>query len=297
MKTRNSALCAIGLAAAITLGGAVSASAQRTPSETRIPVRKDQPAEPVRVDTVFRTRVDTVTIRGRTDTMMMRITDTVTRMQMLPIQPLPRVSFGLGAGFAVPLNNWRNSTQDGPAVQAHLAFFPGQSAFGIRFDAEAAFLDSRATDCATCADPRMYSGTANLVLRFPLDRTSKINPVVYFLGGGGVTKFSNFLAYQGSGRVVTGGANTQLRPALPPPFTTGPSVAITTANRGTKNLHVNYGVGGGLEFGVGPVHLFSEAKYNFINTNDFPVSGGSAVGQGGNRSHYVPIIFGLKFGY
>src|SRR5215210_5055958 len=64
MKTRNSALCALGLAAALTLGGAVTAAAQdttRARSQTRIPVRKDQPA-PVQalVDTVTITRTDTV---------------------------------------------------------------------------------------------------------------------------------------------------------------------------------------------------------------------------------------------
>ena len=64
MKTRNSALYALGLAAAITLGGAVTAAAQdttRARSQTRIPVRKDQPA-PVqaRVDTV------TITVSART---------------------------------------------------------------------------------------------------------------------------------------------------------------------------------------------------------------------------------------
>src|SRR3954464_2649654 len=62
MKTRKSALCALGLAAALTLGGAVTASAQVTDTtgrarpQTRIPIRKDQPAPPPRVDTVTVTR-------------------------------------------------------------------------------------------------------------------------------------------------------------------------------------------------------------------------------------------------
>lgn len=303
MKIKNSALCTLGLAAAITLGGAVSASAQRTPSETRIPVRKDQPAEPMpmRVDTVFRTRVDTVTLPGRTETVTRVQYDTVVRMQMLPLQPLPSLSFGIGAGFAVPLNNWRNSTKDGPVVGAHLAFFPGQSALGIRFDGDASFLSKRETNCPTCPNPRIYQGGADLVARFPIDRTSKINPVIYFLGGGGFTKFSNFLPYQANGRVVTGGSNTFPTVAFPPPGGTGvasgPPFTVTAANRGTKSIFYNYNVGGGLEFGAGAVHLFTEAKYVTINTTDFAFTGTTVGGQGGQRSHFVPILAGLKFGY
>ena len=69
MKTRNSALYALGLAAAMTLGGLVTADAQQTRRrpQTRIPVRKDVPAPP-RTDTVIVTRVDTVTVR-RVDTL------------------------------------------------------------------------------------------------------------------------------------------------------------------------------------------------------------------------------------
>ena len=107
MKTRNFVLCALGLAAAITFGGAETASAQAQ-SQRRIPVRKDAPVEaPVaHVDTIRIVRVDTVTMRGRTDTVTIRMRpDTVMQMQMLPIQRLPGLYFGLGAGVAIPMNN------------------------------------------------------------------------------------------------------------------------------------------------------------------------------------------------
>src|SRR5690349_7925158 len=101
MKTRNSALFALGLAAAITLGGAVTAAAQdttrtRARSQRRIPVRKDQPAAAVapRVDTVTVTRTDTV-VRTRTDTVTVTRVDTVTRIEELPLQPLGAFQFGI----------------------------------------------------------------------------------------------------------------------------------------------------------------------------------------------------------
>ena len=131
MKTRNFALCALGLAAAITIGGAETASAQAA-SQKRIPVRKDAPAEaamPAHVDTIRIVRVDTVTIRGRTDTVTMRMRpDTVIQMQMLPLQRLPGLYLGLGGGVAIPMNNWRNSTKDGGAVQGILGWFPKDGA-------------------------------------------------------------------------------------------------------------------------------------------------------------------------
>ena len=102
MKTRNSALCALGLAAAITLGGALTAAAQdttRARPQTRIPVRKDQPVAPPRVDTVTVTRTDTV-VRTRTDTVTVTRVDTVTRIEELPLQPLGQWQFGVGVGAA-----------------------------------------------------------------------------------------------------------------------------------------------------------------------------------------------------
>ena len=53
MKNKLS-LSVLGLAAAFTFGGAVTAAAQRSPSQTRIPVRKGEstPVETPRVDTV-----------------------------------------------------------------------------------------------------------------------------------------------------------------------------------------------------------------------------------------------------
>ncbi|MES2177162.1 MAG: hypothetical protein V4550_04790 [Gemmatimonadota bacterium] len=282
MKTRNFALCALGLAAAISLGSADSASAQAS-SQKKIPVRKDAPpveTAPPRVDTVFRVRVDTVTIRTRPDT----IVRTVERMRYdtvklaLPIQPLPGLYFALGGGVAVPMNNWRNSTKDGPAISGQVGWFPKDGALGIRAEALGNFFGHRTTDCAGCPSPRLYEGNADLVLRFPIERTSKLNPVFYLLGGGGLDKFQNFIPYKnGQNNVITAGTNTFIGTGSQNPYN------VSVATRGETSTFYNYNAGLGLAFTLMDTHLFVESKYTTINTN------------GGGASHYWPIIAGLQF--
>ena len=276
MKTRNFALCALGLAAAITFGGAETASAQAR-SQTRIPVRKEPAAEPmVRVDTIrLPGRVDTVMMRGRVDTVTVRMRpDTVMQMQMLPLQKLPGVYFGLGGGVAIPYRSYRNSQKDGPVVQAQLGYFPAGGALGLRVDGAAAFLARRETDCRACPTPRVYSGSADLVLRLPLDRTSTLNPVLYFFGGGGIDKFSNFLPYRNSaGKIVTAGKDTYLA---------YPGITLTTATAGSKSIFYHYEAGLGMDFNAGPAHMFVESKWMPINTVN-------------SNSTLIPIIAGFKF--
>ena len=276
MKTRNFALYALGLAAAITFGGAATASAQAK-SEKRIPVRKDQAPEPVmaRVDTVRIVRVDMVMSRGRVDTVSIRMRpDTVMQMQMLPVQKLPGVYFGIGGGVAIPFSSYRNSQKDGADLNAMLGYFPQGGALGLRIDGNAAFFGKRDTDCPNCPTPRLYSGSADVVLRFPLDRTSPLNPVLYFLGGGGIDKFSNFLPYRNSSNtIVTAGKDTYLA---------YPGIPLTAASAGDKSLFYHYDAGLGLEFSGGPAHLFVESKFVSVNTT-------------GGPSRYFPIIAGFKF--
>jgi hypothetical protein len=279
MKTRKSALCALGLAAALTLGGAVTAAAQvtdttgRARSQTRIPIRKDQgqTAAVARTDTVTITRTDTVIMR-RTDTVTVQRTDTVTRIEELPLQPLKSFEFGLGAGMDVPLAAWLGVAKLGPTAHAHLGFFPGASPIGLRIDGDFSNLGRRETDCPACSSTKLISGSANLVLRIPLDRKSPINPTVYFLGGGGVDKFSDFNPYRTGTRnatIVTAGKDTYL---------SYPGTPLTTTTAGDKSLFYHWDAGGGFSLG----RFFMEAKYTSINTN-------------GENSAHIPIILGLKF--
>ena len=150
MKTRNSALYALGLAAAMTIGGAVTTSAQvtRAQSQRRIPVRKEVPVQPPRVDTVTVTRVDTVTVRT-TDTVSTTVMryDTVTRMVYPPLQRLPGLYFGVGLGANIPMNDIRGYVKDSWAGQLQAGYFPGTSPFGIRADATYGMLSAREKDC------------------------------------------------------------------------------------------------------------------------------------------------------
>jgi len=276
---QNHMMCALGLAAAISFGGA-AASAQAT-SDKRIPIRKDIPSAPApapaKVDTVsLPGRVDTLMVQGpvRTVTVTVHDTTTVTQLVMPPVRGLPGVYFGLGAGVPIPMNSWRNSTKDGPGVQAMLGWFPHDGALGLRADVTGSFLSHRDTDCPSCPDPKIYAGNADLVLRFPLDRQSKLNPVVYFLGGGGLAKISDFLPYQNTdGKTVTAGEDT---------FLSYPGIPLTPATRGTSTWFVNVEAGAGLDFNLGSAHLYVESKYSTLGTTN----GGS---------HYWPTMVGFKF--
>jgi hypothetical protein len=279
MKTRKSALCALGLAAAITLGGAASAAAQvtdttgRARSQTRIPIRKDQgqAAAVTRTDTVTITRTDTVIMR-RTDTVTVQRTDTVTRVEELPLQPLKSFQFGLGVGMDVPLAAWLGVAKLAPTGHAHLGFFPGAGPIGLRLDGDYTAFGSRETDCPNCSSTKLISGSANLVLRIPLDRKSPINPQIYFLGGGGIDKFSDFVPYRAGERgtsIVTAGKDTYL---------SYPGLALTAAQAGDESMFYHWDVGGGFQLG----RFFMEAKYHSINTN-------------GENSAHIPIVLGINF--
>jgi hypothetical protein len=274
MKTRNSALCALGLAAAITLGGAVTAAAQdttRARSQTRIPVRKDQPtAVAPRVDTVTVTRTDTV-VRTRTDTVTVTRVDTVTRIEELPLQPLGAFQFGVGVGAALPTGDWRNVSKDGYDIHAHLGWFPGASVFGLRLDGDYVAMGGRETDCSGCPGAKAFEVGLDAVLRFALDRKSPVNPQFYVLGGGGFDWFSDFTAYRTTERppvIVTGGKNT---------YTGAGSVVGSTASIADDQLW-HWDVGAGIQLGK----FFIESKYVAINTDK-------------KSSAYVPVRIGINF--
>ncbi len=280
MKTRTFALCALGLAAAITVGSR-DASAQAK-SQTRIPVRKDQPAEPPKVDTVRVIVRDTVTIRGRTDTVVRTVMSPIvhdTVMQMLPKHRLPGWYGGIGGGVAVPMNSWRNSTKDGGAIQGMVGWFPHDAALGLRIDGLGNFLNHRATDCIACPDPRIWELNGDVVLRFPLDRYSHLNPVIYFMGGGGYDHVTDFLPYLNTdNHVVTAGDHTFISyPGFPLS-----TVAGAVNFEGDKDSFWNWNTGAGLDWTAFDLHWYVETKYTSINT------------VGGN-SHYWPITVGLKF--
>jgi hypothetical protein len=270
MKTRNSALYALGLAAAITLGGSMSAGAQakkkhtrkRVAPKTMIPVKKDVPMQAMH-DTVYVTRVDTVTIRGRSDTVMttMMRYDTVTRMVYPPLAKLPGLFLGLGLGADIPMNDIRGVVKDGYAGQAQLGYFPGSSALGLRVDGTYGTTPRRDRDCPTCSSPKLWTVGGDVILRMPIDRTSKLNPVLYVFGGGGYAKFSDVDARQ----------NTN-------------ALNVNFTNSG--NWY--YDVGPGVDFSLGGLHMYAEGKYMTIRS-------GTAANKTNGNIHLFPVFAGLKF--
>ena len=276
MKTRNSALCALGLAAAITLGGAVTAAAQdttRARSQTRIPVRKDQPVQaPPRVDTVTVTRTDTV-VRTRTDTVTVTRVDTVTRIEELPLQPLGSFQFGIGVGAALPTGDWRNVVKDGYDIHAHLGWFPGANVFGLRLDGDYVSMGGRETDCSACPGAKAFQLGLDAVLRFPLDRKSPVNPQIYFLGGGGLTWFIDFTPYRTTERppvIVTAGDYSFVG--------SGAVLTSNTALGDDSSQQWHWDVGAGIQLGK----FFIESKYVAVNTEN-------------KSSAYVPVRIGYNF--
>jgi hypothetical protein len=273
-------LCALGLAAAITLGGALTAAAQdttRARPQTRIPVRKDQPVvAPPRVDTFTVTRTDTV-VRTRTDTVTVTRVDTVTRIEELPLQPLGQWQFGIGVGAALPTGDWRNVVKDGYDIHAHIGWFPGANVFGLRLDGDYVSMGGRETDCSACPGAKMFQAGLDAVLRFPLDRKSPVNPQIYFLGGAGLTWFNDFTPYRTTERppvVVTAGDNTFL--------VTGPAggavVVRATDLDDDSGSPWHWDVGAGVQL----CKFFIESKYVAINTEN-------------KSSAYIPIRLGYNF--
>ena len=278
MKTRNFTLYALGLAAAITLGGATSADAQKSRTRTKrrvkpatqIPVKKDVVA--MKTDTVFVTRVDTVTLR-RVDTVattMMRY-DTVTRMVYPPLAKLPGLFFGLGAGVDQPMNNINAVVKAGLAGQAQVGYFPGTSPLGLRADATYGQFSDRDNDCKRvppCNAAKLFTVGGDVILRMPIDRQGKLNPVLYVFGGGGYSKFSDVTNRQFVG---AGGSN------------------------GGAYFHNSsqayYDVGPGVDFTLGGLHLYAEGKYMTFNTGTQP----GTTNQ--NKVHAFPVFGGLKFGW
>ena len=269
MKTRISVLYALGLAAAITLGAAPTASAQRraTPQK-RIPVRKDVPVTPPRVDTVTVTRVDTVTVR-RTDTVTTTVVryDTVTRMVYPPLQRLPGLFFGLGAGANIPMNNIRAVFKDGYALQGQVGYFPGTSPLGIRADATWGKINNYDTSCPNCESPSVWTVGGDVILRMPLDRTSKLNPVLYAFAGGGWSHFGDITVPQQW--VNFGGEDNE--------------------QADVSGGHGYWDVGPGIDFSLGRLHLYAEGRYMTI----FTKAGDPAKNDG--KSHMFPVYGGIKF--
>ena len=292
----------LGIAAvALLLGAASSASAQvdttrRDTTRARVPITKESPAPSGRASGVPVTkgaapRADTVTRVSPGEVSLPR--DTMPRVEA-PVAEAPReaprptpfpavreprfmfgnrgFTVGLGAGAAMPVGTYRELGYD-PGIHAAvpIAWHRPGAALGLR----AMLSYDKATTGSSetlrvapgllrpTADPVVYTTTLDAVLKLPVlgGGTDGYGLSAYAVGGGGGYFFKDFEAV------------TPLADAL-------------GAGSG-KTRVARWGVtaGGGLEWGMGPMAMFAEARW----VNVF--ADGSRAGN--DYLRWVPVVVGL----
>ena len=138
--------------------------------------------------------------------------------------------FNLGGGIPIPMGDFDNLYGSGFNVTGSAGWHPTESAFGIRFDAAYDRFNGETFQVGTVttdlSDASILSGLAEVTLRVP--RALGLNP--YFVGGGGIYRFSDY-----------GAANESA-------------------------TEWGWNAGGGLRFGWGFTSLFVEARYMSVGT-------------------------------
>lgn len=205
-----------------------------------------------------------------------------------PAQPQPRASatrylfgnsgfyIGAGGGTAVPFNESSNLGYDsGVDLTFPVGWHRAGRTLGVR--ATLAFdqlhADVSAANGATlpamsgsAPDPKIYSGTLDAVLKFPIGRSAREGRglSLYTVGGGGAYLFRGF------------GGGTQL----------GSVLGADKIGDSRKNVH-KWGIeaGAGMEWGLGPTAVFFESRWVNVFTN------GSRAGN--DYLRWIPIAVGM----
>ena len=275
MRVRNITTCALGLAAALTLGASPLVAQQqdttrlRTTSQTRINVSKGEVATPPRVDTVYVTRYDTV-----------RVNNTIVRVDTVTVTPpaplvVPKVSgpmyWGLYGGSTWPWGNIDRVYTNGFHFGGVLGWESQQSWFGARLDGAMSQL-GREDELRTVgigAD-QMGSGTA-LLLHLAGDL--KVKPLnfggwaLYGIGGLNYNRYKRIALASETGSECD--------------FTVR-DACYTNANNESWSDKFGYNFGAGLDFHIGSQDMFLEARYMAIPAN-------------GARSWTLPISLGVRY--
>lgn len=147
--------------------------------------------------------------------------------------------FQFAAGPTIPQGTFNNFFQRGYDVTAGLGFHPVTSPLGIRFDVAYDKFNARSNILGKTSDPTIWSGLGELTLRIP--RMWAVSP--YLIGGGGISRFSNF---GGTGASTTNNSNSM-----------------------TKG---QWNAGGGIGFGLGNLKLFLESRYTRVMTPGEPTT-------------------------
>ena len=164
---------------------------------------------------------------------------------------------GAGAGTAVPFNELSDLGYDaGVDITIPIGWHRPGRTFGVRttlsFDQvhadQATVRGSLPAMRGSAPDPKIYSGTLDAVLKFPIGQTAREGRglSLYALGGGGVHLFRGF------------GGTTPLSDVLG-----GDEIGTSR-----KNIHkCGVQAGAGLEYGLGPTAVFVESRWVNVFTS------------------------------
>lgn len=265
-------------------------SSARPRSQQRIPISKDAPATtttrtssggmnrgPARVDTVTVYKTDTLRtttqLPGRTDTL--RVTNTVTRVDTVQLQPPPRVVrlpggvyFGLAGGVSAPNGALYNPNNAGPTAQAQLGWQGVNSLLGVRLDANWTKPGEDALYSRYQGDPDIVNFSGDVKLALPWFRhLFGMTPAftLYGIGGGSYVIYKNLPIRLDPG--VKGG--------IPP---------INVRVGDTDWLkHVGWNAGGGASIGWGRTEVFFETRVIGFTPDNSPMA------------RQIPFVLGLNW--
>jgi len=271
MRVRSITTCALGLAAALTLGASsLAAQSQdttrlRTTSQTRIPISKESPGEvvTVRVDTVYVTRHDTVT------NTILRI-DTVTVTPPAPvIVPKIRGPFfwALFGGSTWPWGNIDRVYTNGWHVGGALGWESQNSPIGFRVDGA---VNQLGKEQGGWNPVNQGSGTS---LMTQLAADLKAKALMFrgwsFYGIGGV----NYNRYKRIALAATSGNQCDF---------TVRGDCYENANNDSWSDKFGWNAGVGTDFHIGSQDMFLEGRYVAVQAN-------------GARSFYIPLSLGVRY--
>lgn len=277
MRVRNITTCALGLAAALTLGSSVSAAQStdttrlRRPSEQRINISKGEVAPVVRIDTVYVTRYDTV----RVDNTIVRV-DTVTVTQTVPVYATrgPAMYWGLLGGLDKPIDNIDRVYATGWHIGTVLGWEPAKRFLGYRLGLNYTRMDpENAFSAANVGDnPKLIT----------LNGDVKWN----FFGGQrfGIYGLTGLAFHRYKDMATVSDIDEASPPDDPCDFFT-PSGDNDSCYVNAKDEWRNkfgWNLGGGIDFMFGRTSMFLEASAQALQAQD-------------ERTWRVPVSLGFRF--
>jgi hypothetical protein len=279
MRVRNITTCALGIAAALSLVSSVSAAQStdttrlRRPSDQRISISKGEVAPtPIRVDTVYVTRYDTV----RVDNTIVRV-DTVTVTQTVQVfAPRERaINYALYAGYTNPIDNVDWLYQDSWHLGGQIGYEIPNRFLGFRLDG--GFTKLNREDDPAISSANVGDGTP-MILHLGLDTKANL----LNLGGFGLYGVAGLNGYSYKNVSTVSDLDAASPPDDPCDFVVGDddSCFENATDDWRQKFGWNFGVG--TDFMFGRTSMFLEGRFMALQAND-------------ERTWTVPISLGFRF--